>query len=342
MQTQTSNTETARKWQWLRVVAMAASGGLILTLFLAPETGTRFFWNLFIPLVPVIAVFLPGWWRNVCPMATTASAGKVVTRKAGRRMSIRAQGIAAVGSVVLIGLITPLRHLVLDMNGPATAITLLAAAAAAVTLGSLYLDKSGWCAGWCPVVAVEKLYGQVPAFEGENARCTLCSHCVALCPDTMRSSKSRTAPTAWHGAAETIMTGGFVGFVWGWFQVPNQSGALGLQDVVVAYGMPLLGAAVTLTAYLILKETATGISRERLIRVFGAAAVICYYWFRLPALCGFSVFAGDGVLLDLSRTLPDTFPWLCRIVSTTVLAVWMLDDNGARRWMLRPPTKAAA
>lgn len=338
----TSNNETARKWKTLRTVAMAASGGLILTLFIAPDTGTRLLWNLIIPLVPVIAVFLPGWWRNVCPMATTASAGKVVTGRTGRRLSLRAQGIAAVGSVALIGLIVPLRHLVLDVNGPASALTLLAAAAAAMVLGTVYLDKSGWCAGWCPIVAVEKLYGQVPAYEDENARCTLCSHCVALCPDTRKSGVSRNAPSGWHRAAETIMAGGFVGFVWGWFQVPNQTDGVTLAEIAVAYGKPLAGAAVTLTLYLVLKGGLGPTSQQRLIRYLGAAAVICYYWFRLPALFGFSVFPGDGVLLDLSSTLPDTFPWLCRIVTTTVLAVWMLDDNGARRWMLRPPTKAAA
>ena len=59
-------TFAVQQWRVLQVGAVAAGLALLLTLILNPELGVRLFWNLLIPVVPVIALLFPGWWRNTC------------------------------------------------------------------------------------------------------------------------------------------------------------------------------------------------------------------------------------------------------------------------------------
>ena len=49
------------------------------------------------------------------------------------------------------------------------------------------------------------------------------------------------------------MAGGFAGFIWGWFQVPDFSGDEGWRHLDLAYGLPLGGLAVTLALFLLLE-----------------------------------------------------------------------------------------
>jgi len=48
-------------------------GPIIITLlFFAPSIGNFFIWNILIPSAPLLLFLLPGLWRNICPMGTTA------------------------------------------------------------------------------------------------------------------------------------------------------------------------------------------------------------------------------------------------------------------------------
>jgi ferredoxin len=328
---------------WRRAQALSLTAGVAITLTLAfdPQLGARLFWNLVIPLIPAAVVFFPGGWRNICPLASAAAAGNSATSPSGRKMSLTAQGISACGSISLLALVLPMRHIIFDLNGRATLLLLFAIGVVAFVLTRLFLAKSGWCSGWCPVSSVEKLYGQSPALDATNTRCTLCSHCVAVCPDSIRKpGPLRSTPTTWHRIADTVMAGAFVGFVWGWFQVPDQAG-VGAGDIVYAYAVPLLAGVGSLALFLLFREVVPSKQQPRLVRLFAAAAVSCYYWYRLPALFGFSMF-GDGVLIDLSGVLPVEFMWACRVVTTSFLCTWLLTERGTRQWLMRPPTRAAA
>ncbi len=69
-----------------------------------------------------------------------------------------------------------------------------------------------------------------------------------------------------------------------------------------------------------------------------AAAVSIYYWYRLPALIGFGIIEGDGVLIDLSLTLPTWFPYLLQITSTLFFMWWIVfNKKEMTSWLIRPP-----
>ena len=285
-------------------------------------------------------VIAPGVWRNVCPLASLSSITDRLPVRSHRALSRRAQGVLAVSSVAGAAVIIPMRHLFFDLNGRASALLILAIMGLALWMMSRYSRKSGWCAGLCPVAAIEKLYGQTPAIQPANARCTTCSQCVAVCPDVSRNfAPLRVTPTRLHRLADTVMVGGFAGFVWGWFQVPNAVAVAQWNDIAYAFALPLGGGLASLAIFLAVKRFAPESARPKLVRVFAAAAIAVYYGYRLPALLGYPQFASDGVLVDLSGTLPDAFPLACRIATTTVFAGWLLFKPGSKRWTLRPPTE---
>jgi len=241
--------------------------------------------------------------------------------------------------VIALFAIVPLRHVVLDTSGPATAIVLLSLAAAAVIMGSKFEWKSGWCSGVCPVHPVERLYGTLPAISPPNAHCTSCERCVQPCPD---STPELTPLSTKNGLprriAGLLMVGAFPGFIWGWFQVQDYPAAEGWAHLGVAYAYPLAAGAVTLALFLLLSSKG---GNDWLGRAFATAAVACYYWYRLPMLFGFSQFPGDGMLVDLTDTLPAWFPIASRIVTTLLFAWWLLLRKPARRSWARRPAFAA-
>ena len=111
-----------------------------------------------------------------------------------------------------------------------------------------------------------------------------------------------------------------------------------------AFAWPFLGLSISLLLYLALRSW-LGQPRERmLVRVFAAAAVSSYYWFRLPALFGFGMFSGDGMLVDLTSTLPAWFPIASQLTTTLLFAyllVWRHREPQGT-WTVRPPFSSAA
>jgi len=135
-----------------------------------------------------------------------------------------------------------------------------------------------------------------------------------------------------------LMVGGFAGFIWGWFHVPDYTGAVGWEHLGRAYGLPFAGLAVTLAAFLLLERLVPEQGAVRLRRLFAAAAISCYYWYRLPALFGFGPFPGDGMLIDLRMVLPEWFPVASRLATTSFFAWWLVwRCSGERTWLVRPP-----
>ena len=325
-----------------RQVASTLAGiAVIATLLALPDASTHLFWNLMIPTLPAVVTLWPGVWRNVCPLGSTAALTRSFAPNPGRAMSLSGQGIATFGSVALLAALLPLRRLGFDLSGPATALMLVAAGTVAVTLAARFSGKSGWCATLCPVNAVERLYGQAPLGEGTNSHCTTCSHCVAVCPDSVRSmAPLRATPTRWHRLADTLMAGGFFGFVWGWFHVPPTAGDFSPLLVARAYLLPLGTGALSLLIFLMIVRVPSA-KRAKVVRAFAATTLACYYWYRLPALLGFGLFAGDGVLLDLSSVFSPALPTVVRIASLALIALHWVTTNrkDSNAWLTRPPAE---
>lgn len=328
-------------WRAVQTLVWLVGVAIFTALMVAPAIGIHAFWNVLIPVAPALVAIAPGLWRNICPLGTTALFARHMGLSSRRKISRALQGWLALLGVALLYLIVPLRHVMLDTSGPATALALAAVAALALAIGMSCEWKSGWCSGPCPVHPVEKLYGSKPAASFPNAHCHTCEQCVSTCPDsTPGISPLSDDQSAAQRAAGILMVGGFAGFIWGWFHVPDYAGWEGWHHLTFAYGMPFVGFAVSLLAYLILERIVP--AHKTLLRLgFAAAAISCYYWYRLPALFGFGPFPGDGMLIDLRMVLPAWFPAASRFATTGFFFWWLLGrPRSARTWLVRPPFSA--
>jgi hypothetical protein len=326
---------TIRAWRILQIAVWALGLAILAALLGWPEIGIHAFWNVLIPVAPALLALAPGVWRNICPLASTALFLRHTGHSDRQPVSRHLQGRLLLLGVVLLYAIVPLRHVILDLNGPATAYTLIAVAAAAVAMGRRFEWKSGWCSGICPVHPVERLYGSAPAVVPANAHCVQCQQCVTPCADStpaldpLSSNNGRARKIAGH-----LMVGGFAGFIWGWFQVPDYAGGLGWDHLAQAFGWPWMGAMASLALFLLLKNL---IEQTLLRRIFAAAAIACYYWYRLPGLFGFGPYPGDGMLVDLREQLGPDFPIYSRLITTTFFAWWLVGRRRINRpWSVRP------
>jgi hypothetical protein len=76
-----------------------------------------------------------------------------------------------------------LRRLGLDCSGPLSALLLFGAMGSAFAGGLALKGKSGWCSSICPLLPVQRIYGQTPLVTIANAHCQPCVGCVKNCYD---------------------------------------------------------------------------------------------------------------------------------------------------------------
>ncbi len=326
-------------WKITQFALWLVGVGIVGLLLLWPSLGIDVFWNVLIPVAPALLVIAPGLWRNICPMASTALFGRRLSLGGQRhRLSTVANDSMLLAGVILLLIIVPLRHVVLDLSGVATAAMLLLAALTAVVLGYRFEWKSSWCSGLCPVQAVEKLYGTKPLVSPMNAQCHECERCVDVCADSTPEMDPLVAEKkSWQRTvAGILMFGLFPGFIWGWFHVADYAGVAGWSHLGEAFGQPVLGGLVTLVPYLLLRTVFGGNSHRGLNRGFAAVAVSCYYWFRLPALFGFGPIPGDGMLVDLNGAVAAHWVLACRVLTTSFFFWWMLRPAARQSWSQRP------
>lgn len=327
-------------YYWKMVQALFWLIGITILLFMLflPPVGVTLFWNILIPVAPALLVVGTGLWRNVCPLATTALLPDRFGFSKNIKLTTNQRATLSLIAVVALLLIIPLRHIIFNTNGQATAFLIIGVAAVAVVSGSLFERKSGWCSSLCPVHPVEKLYGSGVAFSLPNLHCESCVRCSEPCPDSTISISPKAASTLSKSKiTEYLLVGAFPGYVWGWFQVPDFRGIAGWENILFIYGVPMLGAMTTLIAYSILKSSLAKRYEDVLISLFAAAAVSCYYWFRIPQLLGFSSLDTNGILIDLSTYLPGWTPILLDTVTTAFFLWWMvIRKKPMRSWSKRP------
>lgn len=329
----------ALAWKTIQILLWLIGVTIVGLLIVKPDLGILLFWNLLIPIAPAIVVIIPGVWRNICPMSSTALLLTKLGLSKQKKLSTNNSGMLfAIGVIALI-LIVPLRHLLLNTSGTATAAMLLITAAIAIVMGFKYQWRSGWCASLCPIHSVERLYGSTPAFTTDNAHCTTCEKCTSVCPDsTKQMTAVITRNISMEKLAGLVMTGGFVGYIWGWYHVPDYL-QVGFWQVFTAYAWPLGCGLISLTIYLSIRTQLAPAAIKEMNKVFATSAIICYYWYRLPSLIGMGLFPNDGVLINLSGVLPWWFPVLLKVASAMFFIWFMFIRNKNRQkrsWNVRP------
>jgi len=329
-------------WRIAQTAVWFVGTFILIALIFFPSLGILLFWNVLIPIAPLLFVLLPGVWRNVCPLASTNLLPRHFNLSKRKRISVAQSGVLNLIAVIALYLIVPLRHAVFNSNGMATALLITVMAAIGVTAGLFYEWKSAWCSGLCPIHPVEKLYGSNVLSTIPNAHCGECRNCVIPCPDSTPNMKvTSNDKTFIHQLVGFLVAGGLPGFIWGWFHVPDEHNIVSLATFIGVYRLPLTGMAITLFAYAVALRIAGEENESTLSKIFAAAGVSCYYWFRIPALFGFGQYADDGLLIDLSKVIP----WWSITIFTVLLILfffyWMvIRKQNNQSWVIRPPYAA--
>jgi hypothetical protein len=333
-----ASTAAIASWKIIQAIFWLAGIILWLCLLIKPALGVTLFWNVVIPIAPALLVLATGVWRNICPLATTSLLPDKLRFSKRKKLSASQRATLNLIAIILLLLIIPLRHILFNSNGHATAAILLAVSIVAFVSGIIFERKSGWCSGLCPVHAVEKLYGSGVAFSLANAHCTSCIKCSVPCPD---STPNLTAFVSGRfdasGPIEVLLVGAFPGFIWGWFHVPDYTASFGWLQLLIAYVYPILGAALSILLYFGMKRLFAKRNKRIILNVFAAAAVSSYYWFRLPILFGFDEMETHGLLIDLTNKIP-TWSMTSLRVAVVIFFFWWMAIRTKKKisWTFRP------
>jgi len=324
-------------WRLAQSAVWVVGAAILFALFFLPSAGLLLFWNILIPVAPALFVVAVGVWRNVCPLATTNLLPRHLGLSKRKKLTTKQLGYLNLAGVILLYTIVPLRHAVFNKNGLATGLLIVGMVITGMTLGYFYEWKSAWCSGLCPVHPVEKLYGGNILLSLPNAHCSECQNCVIPCPDsTPNISPASSKKTFAQQLSGLLIIGGLPGFIWGWFHVPDETTS-SFNGLIGAYEMPLLGFAVTFILYAVFSSLMDAKYERKLISIFAAAGVSCYYWFRIPALFGFGSFADDGLLINLNTVLPAWSMTAITICTSLFFFYWLvIRKQNNQSWVIRP------
>ena len=158
--------------------------GLAMALVVVPDDGLYVMWKVVIPALPLLWLVVPGLWRNICPL----SASNQTPRVLGLSKALTAPPwLKEYGFVIGAGLFIAVR---LAAQARPRRLRPGERAAAArrrssggFVGGTLLKGKSGWCSSICPLLPVQRLYGQTPYKLVANSHCTPCVGCTKNCYD---------------------------------------------------------------------------------------------------------------------------------------------------------------
>lgn len=275
---------TSDVWRLGRIASVTTALALAVLLMLRPEVGLPVFWGLAVPALPLVFMFAPGLWRNVCPLATSNQTPRRRGFTRGLALSTQSQRLAyplGIGLLVagVIG-----RKLVFNTSGPATAALILGAMGAAFLGGLFFKGKSGWCSTVCPLLPVQRLYGQTPFVRIANTQCEPCVGCAKNCYDFSPASayladQYDTDPA--YRNFRRFFAGLFPGLILGYYLVPpiDQIGGTSIVLQMTVY------MAISLTVFNLV-DLIIGRTRNITPLLFAATAISLYYWFSSPLIIG--------------------------------------------------------
>lgn len=288
----------ARLWgvaQWIGLVATIA---LLAGLVAAPDRTLAVLWYGIVPLLPLTFLLSTQIWRNVCPIATLNT--MTGDRFGDRRLAGEWFRVLSWVGLVLLVLMVPARRFVFNADGPVLAATIAGTGLLAV-LGGLFFDKkAAFCNGVCPVLPVERLYGQRPLLHVPNARCAPCRRCtMGACLDLVPATAaiSLVSPggsrTRWMRTPFGLFALAFPGFVIGYSILSD----VGLTSAASVYGVIALGAAAS-ALVLGAGFALAGVEAVTGLLICAGLAAGFYYWFTPAAVAaafGLSPWVTNGI-----------------------------------------------
>ncbi len=301
-------------WAWHlgRVVSLASLAALIGLLLTSPETGLRAVWGLAVPLLPAVWLIAPGLWRNVCPFATMNQLPRLFGFTRGLTLTPAWRDAAYVIGLLLFLFLASARQVLFNESADATAGLLLGLLSAAFLGGVVFKGKSGWCSTFCPLLPVQRLYGQTPWAVLPNAWCKPCVGCAKSCYDfnpTVAQLADLYDDDPRYSGYRKFFAALLPGFVLGFLTMPAElSPGLRLVRLFV-FAASSLGLFLTL-------QTFARRSAFRLVALFAATAITLFYAFGLPV-----VFMNLKALFGLAT--PDWVLWALRAFVVCGALYWL-------------------
>ena len=267
------------------------------------------FWKAVIPALPLLFMVAPGVWRNICPLATSNQTPRLlgITKGLNPPKWLKEYGyVIAISG--FIGFVI-LRKVGLDDSGPLSALLLLGAMAGAFAGGMVLKGKSGWCSTICPLLPVQRIYGQTPFALVGNNHCQPCVGCAKSCydfnPRAAYLADLNDADGYWSGYRK-FFVGAFPGLILGFFETADNDVA---RHAALHGGLrpPCSRLAITFVK----------VSAHTITSTFGAIA--------------FGIFYFEGAASY------DPATWPIRAAAIALAAVWLV-----RTWRKEKPFLAQA
>lgn len=301
-------------WNISRFLTVGIGYGLIITSFTRPQAALFIFWRMIVPVLPILFFIAPGIWRNICPMGALNQTPRMF--RFGRALTLPnwLKNYAPLISVILFIIIVPTRKELFNSSGPALGLLLLLAFTAALVGGYFFKGKSGWCSTLCPLLTVERLYGQTPFVTVPNNYCKPCVGCVKNCYDfnpalSNIADQYDTDPRAKN--FRRLFAGAFPGLILAFYILPDapQINMISLYSGIALFMLMSLGIYLLLASFL---KSSSG----RLTALFGAIALNYFYIFNLPI-------AADTIYQLFGITIPTLAVWGTYLVIFVLSGIWL-------------------
>lgn len=305
----------ARGWYVVRGATVLGLLAVVAMLLVSPDEGLALLWGVVVPTLPLVWLMAPGIWRNVCPLAAANQTPRVLgfTRAlVPPAWFKRYQYGLGVGLFVLL---VTTRKVLFNSSGLASALLLLSVLTAAFVGGVAFKGKSGWCSSICPLLPIQRLYGQTPFVTVPNAHCEPCVGCTKNCydfnPGVAQFADLYDTDDEYAGFRRTF-AGLFPGLVVGFFTIPDAS-VIGGPAV---YGRMGLAVLVSLGAYNVLRAL---LHRHTVVltAAFGAAGITLFYGHGLPRV-------SDALDLLLGVSLAPGVVRGGRVLVGVMAAAWLV------------------
>jgi len=300
-------------WHVLRGAGLTAAIVIVYLLVVEPRSGLFVLWNIAIPLVPAVFLVAPGLWRNVCPLAALNQFPRLAGFNRGLEHTRVIREYSYIIGIVALFALVSMRKVLFDHDGAATAALIFGALALAFLGGIVFKGKSGWCSSICPLLPVQRLYGQSPFVTIANAHCRPCVGCTKNCYDfnpAVASLADQYDQDRHYVGYRRFFAAVFPGFLLAFYLQPDPP-AITVPRMYLGFA-GYMGASLALFATL---DTFAKARANALVVLFAAAAFNIYYWFAAETLVG-----SAGQLLQIAPG--EAWVWGVRTVVLGVTVVW--------------------
>ncbi|HEX4829904.1 MAG TPA: FAD-dependent oxidoreductase [Trebonia sp.] len=302
-----------RAWHGVRIASVVAYLALCVTLFIRPAGGQFWFFKVIVPLLPILFFTAPGLWRNICPLAASNQAPRWLSFT---RALTAPDWLRRYGALISIGLffgITSARIAFFNSNGAGLSVLLLVTIISAFFAGIAFKGKSGWCSSTCPLLPLQRVYGQTPFVTVPNSHCQPCVGCTKNCYD-FRPSVAYQAdlhdPDPDWTAPRKLFVGALPGYVLGFFLLVSHPG-LALPEVYLRLALFFLGSVGAFYALQALVPVDTTVA----VAVWASAAINIFYWFSGVTL--------SGSFTTITGVRWPWLPWPIRVIVAVLSLFWI-------------------